>query len=74
MKISKADYATLRVQSNMKKNLDTNILFVYENRRTKEYESKEVTFCLLILSILLVFYILKAIKNSKLRERYTFSI
>lgn len=46
MMISKADYATvLRCAEQYEKELlNTKILFVYENRRTKEYESEEVTF------------------------------
>lgn len=44
--ISKADYAiVIRCAEQYEKELlDTNVLFVYENRRTKKYESVEVTF------------------------------
>lgn len=43
--ISKAEYATvLRCAEQYEKELlDTNVLFIYENRRTKKYESDGTT-------------------------------
>lgn len=46
MMISKAEYSTVLKCAELYKNelLNTNVLFIYENRRTKKYESEEVTF------------------------------
>lgn len=46
MMISKAEYATvLRCAEQYEKELlDTKVLFIYENRKTKKYEFEEVTF------------------------------